>query len=237
MDITQAKLSVNTLKLTVHVKESDYESSVGTSLLNYRKKMTVPGFRQGKVPMSLVKKKYELSVRVEEINKLLSSSIQNYIGDNKISILGNPLPIESEVDFINNRDYSFEFEIGLQPSINISSVEKSKIDYYLIKPEKKEIQSHLLSLQKRYGSVKSFDTIKSGDMLNISLKELTKDNKPKTDGLSVETSILTDKIDDKKTQNKFGETPRCWKVLRVLNYHLLKEILIRNSVNCRTQWL
>ena len=202
MDITQKKLALNTLKLTAHIKESDYHNSVENSLLNYRKKMTVPGFRQGKVPMSLVRKKYELSVKVEEINKLLSSSIQNYIADNKISILGNPLPIENEVDFINSRDYNFEFEIGLQPKVDISSVEKSKVSYYVITPDKQEIQNHLLSLQKRYGSVKSFDTIENGDMLNISLQELTKDDQVNSDGLLTKTSILTDKIDDKKTQNK-----------------------------------
>ena len=73
MNITQTKTGTNTLKLTVEINKNDYANSVDTSLLDYRKKMTLPGFRAGRVPMGIVKKKYELSIRVEEINKLLSN--------------------------------------------------------------------------------------------------------------------------------------------------------------------
>ncbi|MAQ69484.1 MAG: hypothetical protein CMD23_00110 [Flavobacteriales bacterium] len=203
MDIIKKKIDVNTLKLTANVKEGDYVSVVENALLDYRKKMTLPGFRAGKVPMSLVKKKYELAIRVEEINKLLSSSIQTYISDQKMSILGNPLPIETKIDFLNETDYQFEFEIGLQPKIDLSSAEKLKSDYWLIKPEKKEIEEYTLSLQKRYGSVQSFDKIDQGDMLSVVLKELESDNNPKVDGVVSETSILVDKIEDKKIRNQF----------------------------------
>lgn len=203
MDISTKKVDVNILKLTANIKESDYVSAVENALLDYRKKMTLPGFRAGKVPMSLVKKKYELAIRVEEINKLLSNSIQKYILDEKMSILGNPLPIENKIDFLNEIDYQFEFEIGLQPKINLSSAEKLKSDYWVIKPEKKEIDDHIFSLQKRYGSVQSFDKIEQGDMLSVVLQELESDNKPKADGVVSETSMLVDKIEDKKIRNKF----------------------------------
>ena len=202
MNITKKKIDVNTLKLIANVKETDYATSVESTLLDHRKKMTIPGFRPGKVPMNLVKKKYELAIRVEEINKILSSSLQKYISENKISILGNPMPVENKIDFINNTEYTFEFEVGLQPEINLSIAEKSKVDYLVIKPEKKEIDEHILSLQKRYGSVKSFDVMQNGDMINVSLQELDDDDTPKKDGVISETSMLIDKIEDKNIKNK-----------------------------------
>ena len=91
----------------------------------------------------------------------------------------------------------------MQPQIDISKVEKLKIDYWLIKPDKKAIDEHINSLQKRYGSVKSFNTMKKGDMINLSFVELDKENKPKKDGISNSSSILVDKISDEKIQKDF----------------------------------
>ena len=202
MKITDKKLKNNTIQLSIHVKENDYVSVVETTLLGHRKKMNLPGFRVGKVPMSLVRKKYELAIRVEEINKLLSQAIQKWITDKKISILGHPLPIENEIDFVNNTEYIFEFELGLQPKIDISKVEKSKIDFFVIKADKTQVEEHVATLQKRYGTVKSFDKIKDGDMLNIFLQELNEKNEPKELGVTSTTSVLLDKIEDKIIKNK-----------------------------------
>ena len=203
MKITQKKTDTNTLVLSAKICEDDYKSTVNKSLVDYQKKMNMPGFRIGKVPMGLVKKKYELAIRVEEINKILSNGIQKYITEKDISILGNPLPIENKVDFINNSEYDFEFEIGLQPEVDLSKVENTKIDYFTIKPEKKEIEDHQLSLQKRFGSVKSFDSINDGDMLKVLLVELDDNKQSVVNGINVETSILIDKIEDKKLKSKF----------------------------------
>jgi len=202
MKITDKKLKNNTIQLSIHVKENDYVSVVETTLLGHRKKMNLPGFRVGKVPMSLVRKKYELAIRVEEINKLLSQAIQKWITDKKISILGHPLPMENQIDFVNNTEYIFEFELGLQPKIDISKVEKSKIDFFVIKADKTQVEEHVATLQKRYGTVKSFDKIKDGDMLNIFLQELNEKNEPKEMGVTSTTSVLVDKIEDKIIKNK-----------------------------------
>lgn len=203
MKITQKKTDTNTLMLSAKISADDYKSTVNKSLVDYQKKMNMPGFRIGKVPMGLVKKKYELAIRVEEINKILSNGIQKYITEKDISILGNPLPIENKVDFINSSEYDFEFEIGLQPEVDLSKVENTKIDYFTIKPEKKEIDDHQLSLQKRFGSVKSFESINDGDMLKVLLVELDDKKQKVVNGINIETSILIDKIEDKKLRSKF----------------------------------
>ena len=203
MKITQKETQVNTVIISVDIKESDYAPALKDALSDYRKKINLPGFRVGKVPMGLVKQKYELPLKVEEINKILSSTIQKHISDNKLSILGNPIPVDTKVDFLKDVNYSFEYEVGLQPQIDISKVEKLKIDYWLIKPDKKAIDEHINSLQKRYGSVKSFNTMKKGDMINLRFVELDNENKPKKDGISNSSSILVDKINDEKIQKDF----------------------------------
>ena len=202
MKITRKEISTNALLLSVNIEESDYSKSVEDALNDYRKKVNIPGFRAGKVPLGLIKKKYELPLKVEEINKILSNSVQKYISDEKLSILGSPMPIETKVDFIKHVDYSFEYELGLQPQIDLSVIEKSKIDYWLIKPDKKALDDHMLSLQKRYGNIQSFDSMKKGDMIKIHLVELNNDATIKEGGISNSTSILIDKINDEKIQKK-----------------------------------
>ena len=202
MKIADKKKGKTTLLLEVNIKEKDYIDSVESSLVNYRKKMNLPGFRVGKVPMVLVKKKYQLPIKVEEINKLLSQSIQKYISEKKISILGGPMPVDQVIDFENNVDFIFEYELGLRPDVNLALAEKSKIDYWVIEPKIDQIKDHILSLQKRYGQIINPDSINAGDMLNVNLKELV-DNKPKEGGVSNTTSLLLDKIEDDSVKKKF----------------------------------
>jgi len=202
MNIKEKKSDKTTIILEINIKESDYAESVQSNLLDYRKKMNLPGFRVGKVPMGLVKKRYGLPIKVEEINKLLSSSIQKYISDNKISILGGPMPIDKSIDFEKNVNYTFEYELGVQPDIKLSDAEKAKVDYWVIEPQAKQIDSHVLGLQKRYGRITNPDSITEGDMLNVRLDELI-NNKIKEGGVSNTTSLLLDKIDDTSIKNKF----------------------------------
>ncbi len=177
------------------MEESDYRDIVDSRLVDYRKKVNIPGFRVGKVPMGLIKKRYELPIRIEEINKILSSQLQDFISKNKISIIGGPMPVDTKIDFEKEVDYVFEYELGLQPEIDLSKVEKSKIDYWLIKPESTQIKEHIENLQKRFGKIENVNLIKEGDMLNVNLTELEGD-RPKVSGISNATSFLVDKIQD-----------------------------------------
>ena len=202
MKIIEKKKGKTTIILEVNIKEKDYIDSVESSLFDYRKKMNLPGFRVGKVPIGLVKKKYALPIKIEEINKVLSQSVQTYISEKKISILGGPMPVEKTIDFENNIDFVFEYELGLQPDVNLSLAENSKVDYWVIEPKSDQIKSHVLNLQKRYGQITNPDSISIGDMLNVNLKELI-NNIPKEGGAANSTSLLVDKIEDDSVKNKF----------------------------------
>ncbi len=202
MEITHKSAGKTTMILEIKMVESDYKKSVNDSLINYQKKMNLPGFRVGKVPMTIVKKKYELPIKIDEINKLLSDSIQNYISKNKILILGGPMPLEKSIDFANSIDYIFEYELGLQPKINLSKGENQKIDYWVIDSKNKQITEHINSLTQRFGQVINPDVIKKGDMLNVNFKQL-ENGVPMEDGINHATSLLVDKIDDDKIQKQF----------------------------------
>ena len=202
MKITHKKNDSTSIVLEIEMKKSDYIDVVNSQLSDYQKKMNLPGFRVGKVPLGLVKKKYELPIKVEEINKLISNGIQKYISDKKISILGGPIPVDKIIDFKKEDDYTFQYEIGVQPNVDLSLAEKSKIDYWVITPSKKEIQDHINNIKKRYGQVVHPEDIKEEDMLNVSFQELD-NGSPKKDGISNTSSLLIDKINDSSIRKKF----------------------------------
>ena len=116
MDIKQIKIDDLNALLRVKVSPVDYKDKVDETLKSYRKQANIPGFRQGKVPMGLIKKKYGPSVVAEEVNKVINNALYEHITENKVDILGNPMPKEDEnnqVDWINPSDMEFTYEIGL----------------------------------------------------------------------------------------------------------------------------
>ena len=216
MKITEKKVDNSNMLLEIKMTESDYLDSVNAQLSNAQKKMNLPGFRIGKVPMGLVKKKYAVSIKVEEINKLISNGIQKYIADKKISILGGPIPIEKSIDFVKEVDYKFEYELGLQPMLDLSLAEKSKIDYWLIAPSDKEVKDHITNMTKRYGQVIHPEKIELEDMLNVSFQELD-NNSPKKDGISHVSSLLVDKISDNSIKKKVMQLKKLDSIIIPIN--------------------
>jgi len=216
MKITEKKVDNSNMLLEIKMTESDYIDSVNSQLSNAQKKMNLPGFRIGKVPMGLVKKKYELSIKIEEINKLISNGIQKYIADKKISILGGPIPVDKSIDFVKEVDYKFEYELGLQPVLDLSLAEKSKIDYWLIAPNDKEVKDHIANITKRYGQVIHPEKIETEDMLNVSFQELD-NNIPKKDGISHASSLLVDKISDVSIRKKVMQLKKLDSIIIPIN--------------------
>ena len=120
--------------MTLTVEEADYQANVDKALKNYRKKAQMPGFRPGMVPMSLIKRQYGSAVKVEEINKLLGQEIYKYVNDNKIMMLGEPMPSDKQtpVDVEGAAPYTFVFDIAVAPEFKIELTNKDKVDYYNI---------------------------------------------------------------------------------------------------------
>ena len=203
MKIEEKKLDPNGLVLQCHVKEKDYQSLVESSLSSYRKRMNIPGFRPGKVPIGLVKKQYGVAIKVEEINKLLSNNIQQYIKDKRINILGGPIPLENNIDFDKSSDFIFEYELGLQPEVDLSLTQKAKLDFYEIHPDSQMINEHILSLQKQFGKMTNPDQVNSNDMLSVEFTELDSKKQNKEGGIIKSTSILVEKIEEPKVKKEF----------------------------------
>ena len=174
MEFTLKNQSASSAILSVNIQEADYYALVEKQLKNFRQKANVPGFRPGMVPMGLVKKQYGTAVKAEEINKLLQTKIFEYIRENKIDMLGEPLPIESQQAGINmaeDKEFTFEFEIALAPKFEAVLDNNDKLAYYRIQPTEEMINGQVNAFAQRCGEYKQVESYENGDMLKGTLAE------------------------------------------------------------------
>ena len=174
MEFTLKNQSASSAILSVNIQEADYSALVEKQLKNFRQKANVPGFRPGMVPMGLVKKQYGTAVKAEEINKLLQTKIFEYIRENKIDMLGEPLPRESQQAGINmaeDKEFTFEFEIALAPKFEAVLDNNDKLAYYRIQPTEEMINGQVNAFAQRCGEYKQVESYENGDMLKGTLAE------------------------------------------------------------------
>ena len=153
MNITQENNGELTAIIHINLKEEDYQDSVKKQLTDYQKKANMPGFRPGKVPMGMIKKMYGKGVLVEEVNKTVSDALNNYILENKINVLGYPLPNTektTQLDFDKAESFDFYFDIGIAPDFEIELSDKIAVPYYTIKVEEKDIDKAVKDIQVRF---------------------------------------------------------------------------------------
>ena len=164
--------------LSIEVVKKDYESNVDKVLVDYKKRANIPGFRKGHTPIGLIKKQYGLSVKVDEVNKVIQKALSDFLTDEKLAILGNPIPKENkELDW-NSDDMTFEFEIGLSPEFEVSLKNKKAIESFQIEADTKMIDSQIENIQNQYGKLVSKNSISDGFEINGSFinKELNVDS-------------------------------------------------------------
>ena len=165
--------------LSVEIQKKDYESNVDKVLKDYRKRANIPGFRKGHTPIGLIKKQYGMSVKVDEINKLMQKGLSDYLNTEKLAILGNPIPVEkNEIDW-NSDVLAFDFEIGLSPEFNVNLKNKKAIPSYEIDVDKKMIDDQIKNIQNQYGKLVSRDKVEDGFEINgtFSNEEFEVENK------------------------------------------------------------
>jgi trigger factor len=190
--------------LNMKVEQADYQEKVDEILKDYRKKAKVDGFRPGKVPMGIIKKMYHTPVLVDEVNKLVSESLFTYLQENEVKILGEPLPHKEEqkkVDFENDSEFEFKFDLGLAPEINSEVTAKDKIPYYKIKVDKKQEDEYADSLLGRYGEFITVEKAGKDELIKGILVKTGKDGKEAENGIRVEDismSLDMMKDDDQK---------------------------------------
>ncbi|MCF8227542.1 MAG: trigger factor [Bacteroidales bacterium] len=206
MNITREDTGDLTSTLKVEVKQEDYREAVSKVLKDYQKKANMPGFRPGKVPMGIVKKMYGKSVIADEVNKLLSEKIDQYIKENKIELLGHPLANTEKtptIDFEHEKDFDFYFDIGLAPAVNLENLEKTKVDYFKIKADDKSLEKQLEDIRKRFGDHIHPEEVEEDDVVKGKIEQLDQDGNPLEDGISNETSIYVSYVKKKSDRKKF----------------------------------
>lgn len=190
MKVTKKDIDNLNAVLTVEIAKDDYSGKVDKVLKDYRKNANIPGFRKGHVPMGMVKKQYGKAVLVEEVNKLLQDALQKFLTEEKIDILGNPLPKnEAEINW-DADDYSFEFELGLSPQFEID-LKGKEITHYKIVADEEMLNNQVKTIRKQYGKLISKDEVEKGD-------EITGTFTSEEKGIDKKATISTEEIDGKE---------------------------------------
>jgi trigger factor len=159
MNITRTNIDQLNAVVKVDIAKEDYSDKVEKILTDYRKSANIPGFRKGHVPMTLVKKQYGKAVLVDEVNKLLQDALNKYLVEEKLDVLGNPLPKpQDDLDW-NSDQFSFEFELGLAPEFEVDLKTKKAITHYQIYADDKMIDNQVKYIQKQYGKLVSTDVV------------------------------------------------------------------------------
>ena len=193
MNIVRKDLDQNNAIVTVRIEKTDYAEKVDRTLRDYRKKANIPGFRPGMVPAGLVKKMYGKAVLAEEINKLVSDNLYNYIRENNVNILGEPMPNETEqqsIDFDSQEDFEFIFDLGIAPELEVELTKKDKVKYYNITVSEEMIENQVKSYTGRYGKYIQEEVVEEKDMLKGELLEMA-NGKVNEDGIKVKDATLT----------------------------------------------
>ena len=207
MDINKEQIDELNIIVSMHIGKDDYEPKVSEILRDYRRKANIPGFRPGKVPEGLIRKMYGKAVLIDEINKLVSESLTKYIEEQNLKTLGNPLPKMSgdDMDWEIGNDFTFDFEMGLSPEININLSKEDRLNKYQIIVEQDLIDEEVINYTQRFGQYMDVDAvIDCTEKLIGDIVQLGDDGQPLQDGLSAEdSSLLVGMIKDDECKKLF----------------------------------
>ncbi|MDY4751248.1 MAG: trigger factor [Prevotella sp.] len=179
--------------LTFVIEEADYQEDVNAQLKKYRKQANIPGFRPGQAPMGMIKRQVGAQVKVDVINKLVGEKLYDYVKENKINMLGEPMPHlgEEPVDLDAPAPYTLKFDIAVAPEFKAELSKDDKIAYYNIAVDDKLVDQQIEAFASRAGSYQKVDEYQDNDMLKGDLRELNEDGSTKEGGITVsEASIL-----------------------------------------------
>lgn len=193
MNISRENIDELNAILTVSIEKSDYEATVNDVLKNYRKKANMPGFRPGMVPAGLIKKMYGKAALAEEVNKILSKSLNDYIRDEKLNLLGEPLPNDEKqevIDWDNQTDYKFVFDVAMAPSIDVKLDNETVIPYYSISANDDMVSKQADAYVSRFGENKTVDSVEEKDSVRGNFAQLDAEGNVLQDGISAEKVVI-----------------------------------------------
>jgi trigger factor len=201
MNISQEKIDNLNTVVKININPEDYQSRVEKAMKDHAKKAKLPGFRPGMVPVGHIKKMYGKSILVDEINNMLSDTLNKYLDEEKLEVLGQPLPKvddkkEYNWDFADN--FEFNYEVGLAPEFDIDFSSKDKLPQYVIKVDDETLESRIKNIRRSYGKMTNPDVSADDDVLYAELTQLSPDGSVFEDGISNTASVRLDQIKDDK---------------------------------------
>lgn len=195
--------------ITMQIEKADYAENVEKELKNFRRKANMPGFRPGQVPIGLIKKRFGTEVKAEAVDKLIREKLYGYIRDEKLNVLGEPLPNEEKTpktDFELQDDFTFVFDVALAPEFDAKLTGKDKVDFYNIEVSDEMVEQQVQSYASRNGQYQKVDQYQPRDMVKGLLAELDADGNPKEGGVQVEGAVmLPDYMKNDEEKAKFAE--------------------------------
>jgi trigger factor len=201
MNITQEKIDNLNAVVKINIDPADYQARVDKAIKDHAKKAKMPGFRPGMVPPSHIKKMYGKSILVDEVNNLLSDTLNNYIAEQKLEVLGQPLPKVDEKQEYNwdfTDAFEFNYEIGLAPEFDLSFSAKDKLTQYVIKIDETTLAERVKNIRRSYGKMTNPDVSAEDDVLYAQLTQLSPDGSVFDDGISNTTSVRLEQVTDAK---------------------------------------
>ncbi|MBC8316185.1 MAG: trigger factor [Bacteroidetes bacterium] len=205
MNITRESTGDLTATIHMEIVPEDYQETVTKALKDYQRKANIPGFRPGKVPFGMVKKMYGKAVMADEVNKLLSDRLSGYMQDEKLEILGNPLPNKEKTkpaQFEDSETFEFFFDIGLAPEITKDIGTDIEVENYVIKIDDKMVDGYIDDTRKRSGNPVHPEISGEEDMISGDLTEIGEDGNPTKGGQQKEVNFILEKITDEKVKKK-----------------------------------
>ncbi len=201
MDITQEKTGNLNAVVKIKIAPADYSAKVEKAIKDQAKKAQLPGFRKGMVPPAHIKKMYGKSILVEEVNNLLNDTLSNYIAEEKLEILGQPLPqLENEREFKwdNTDEFEFDYELGLAPAFDVNISSKDKFTEYVIKADQETLESRIKNIRRSYGKMTNPEVAAEGDVLYAELVQLGADGAIFEGGINNTATLRLDLIKDEE---------------------------------------
>lgn len=205
MNITKENPNELTAIIKMELKPEDYQPKVDESLKKYQRTANIPGFRPGKVPVGVIKKMYGKSVMVDELNRITANELSKYIFDNKLEVIGSPLPkkTEKEMSLTEGESFEFLYEVGIAPQFEVALSSKDKLPYYLIKVDEKMVTDDVDDLRRRYGKFSNPEVSSDTNILYGEFVELDETGNPKPEGNTTTTTLSIAMIKDAIDRNQF----------------------------------
>lgn len=180
MNLTQEKIDNLNAVIKVKLSPEDYREKVETSIKSFQKRASMPGFRPGKVPVGMIKKLYGKSIMVDEINKLLSDSVNNYIRDNALEIIGQPLPSvkeSKEIDWDNDSEFEFVYDLGLAPDFSIDLQSVPEQTFQKVRVDEEMVNKEIADMRNRYAKVINSPVSTEEDLILVKAENISEEGK------------------------------------------------------------